>query len=66
MKRMMLSSLRRVLFEELGRQKIFSNGETLLETYEHLFQSRLNTSNTRPKSPIENFENEDMTYGLGE
>ncbi len=60
------SSLRRVLFEELGRQKIFSNGETLLETYEYLFQSRLNTSNTRPKSPIENFENEDMTYGLGE
>jgi hypothetical protein len=61
------SSLRRALFEELRNNSIFSNGESLLETYEHLFRIKRERFPERnlPKSPIENVE-EEMTYGYGE
>jgi hypothetical protein len=62
------SSLRRALFEELKSNNIFSNGETLLETYEYLFKIKREKfkEGNLPKSPIEDFINEDMTYGYGE
>lgn len=61
------ASLRRALFEELRNNSIFSNGESLLETYEYLFRIKRERFPERnlPKSPIENVE-EDMTYGYGE
>ncbi|MBE0661124.1 MAG: DNA double-strand break repair nuclease NurA [Bacteroidales bacterium] len=61
------SSLRRALFEELKNNSIFSNGESLLETYEHLFRIKRERFPERnlPKSPIESIY-EDMTYGYGE
>lgn len=62
------NSFRRVLFEELKSNTIFSECETLLGTYEYLFkikQEHFGEKNL-PKSPIEGFEEEDMTYGYGE
>lgn len=61
------SSLRRALFEELKSNVIFSEGETLLETYEHLFRLKRSKYSERnlPQSPIEGIE-EDMTYDYGE
>ncbi|WP_242920787.1 DNA double-strand break repair nuclease NurA [Pontibacter liquoris] len=61
------ASLRRSLFEELKSNTIFADGETLLETYEHLFKlKRTHFSESRlPQSPIEGVE-EDMTYDYGE
>lgn len=61
------TSLRRALFEEFKNNSIFSNGESLLETYEHLFRIKRERFPERnlPKSPIESVE-EDMTYGYGE
>jgi len=61
------ASLRRALFEELKNNSIFSNGESLLETYEHLFRIKRERFPERnlPKSPIESVV-EDMTYGYGE
>ena len=62
------SSLRRALFEELSSNKIFEDCESLLETYEYLFKlKRENFPNSSlPKSPIEQYSNEEMTYGYGE
>jgi hypothetical protein len=61
------SSLRRALFDELRSNIIFTDGETLLDTYEHLLSLKLSIGGGgTAKSPIEGFENEDMTYGLGE
>lgn len=61
------ASLRRALFEELRNNTIFSDGETLLDTYEHLLSLKLSVgSGSTAKSPIEGFENEDMTYDYGE
>lgn len=61
------ASLRKALFEELKNNTIFSDGETLLDTYEHLFRiKREHFSESRlPKSPIEDIE-KDMTYDYGE
>lgn len=61
------ASLRRALFEELKHNVIFSDGETLLETYEHLFRIKREQFSERnlPQSPIEGVE-EDMTYDHGE
>ncbi|BEH00026.1 DNA double-strand break repair nuclease NurA [Bacteroides sedimenti] len=61
------SSLRKALFEELKSNVIFSEGESLLDTYEHLFhikQERFPERNL-PHSPIDGID-EDMTYGYGE
>lgn len=61
------SSLRRALFEELRSNIIFTDGETLLDTYEHLLSLKLSIGGGgTAKSPIEGLENEDMSYGLGE
>lgn len=61
------SSLRRALFEELRSNTIFSDSETLLDTYEHLFRIKRErfTERNLPQSPIEGIE-EDMTYDYGE
>ena len=61
------ASLRRVLFEELKSNVIFSDGETLLDTYEHLFRIKREqfTERNLPKSPIDGVD-EDMTYDYGE
>lgn len=61
------ASLRRALFEELKSNTVFSEGETLLETYEHLLRiKREHFSDSRPpRSPIEGVD-ELMTYGYGE
>ncbi|MDR0864663.1 MAG: DNA double-strand break repair nuclease NurA [Candidatus Symbiothrix sp.] len=62
------TSFRRVLFEELKSNTIFSECETLLDTYEYLFKIKREHFNERnlPKSPIDDYEDEDMTYGYGE
>jgi hypothetical protein len=62
------TSFRRVLFEEMKSNTIFSECETLLNTYEYLFKVKREHFNERnlPKSPIEGFEEEDMTYNYGE
>ena len=61
------SSFRRALFEELISNKIFSECETLLDTYEYLFRKKQELFQERhlPQSPIEGV-NEEMTYGYGE
>lgn len=61
------SSLRRALFEELKSNVIFSEGETLLDTYQHLFQLKRTKFPERnlPHSPIDGVD-EEMTYGFGE
>lgn len=57
---------RRVLFDKLKENKIFSNCETLLQTYEYLFQIKRQEGGANlPKSPIDGCE-ERMTYGEGE
>jgi hypothetical protein len=61
------ASLRRALFEELRSNTIFADGETLLDTYEHLFRIKREHFQERnlPRSPIEGID-EDMTYDYGE
>lgn len=61
------SSLRRALFEELKNNNIFTNGETLLDTYEYLFRTKREkfSESSLPKSPIDGVE-EKMTYDYGE
>ena len=61
------ASYRRALFEELRSNVIFSDGETLLDTYEHLFRiKRQSSERNLPKSPIDEFKDEDMDYDYGE
>ncbi|NCI50912.1 DNA double-strand break repair nuclease NurA [Sediminibacterium roseum] len=63
------SSLRRYLFDEMQRQSIFSEGETLLDTYEYLLKIKRSrfpdSEKSMPDSPIEGID-EKMTYGYGE
>jgi hypothetical protein len=61
------ASLRRALFEELQSNTIFTDGETLLETYEHLFRIKqaVSSDHNLPKSPIDGID-EDMVYNYGE
>ncbi len=63
------SSLRRYLFDEMQRQSIFSEGETLLDTYEYLLKIKRSrfpdSEKSGPDSPIEGID-EKMTYGYGE
>jgi hypothetical protein len=61
------ASLRRALFEELKSNTVFTDGETLLDTYEHLFRIKRGVVERHlPKSPIEGLEEEFMTYDYGE
>lgn len=61
------ASLRRALFEELRSNIIFTDGETLLDTYEYLFRIKREYFQERnlPRSPIEGVD-EEMTYDYGE
>lgn len=61
------ASMRKALFDELSSNRVFSDCETLLETYEYLFRIKREHFAERnlPKSPIEENSNEDMTYGYG-
>lgn len=64
------SSMRRALFEELQSTKAFGEGETLLDTYEHLLNLKLKKDqesggSRKPLSPIDGLDQE-MTYGLGQ
>jgi hypothetical protein len=60
------SSLRRMIFEELKGTKIFSDGETLLDTYEHLFRIKRSKfpKEHLPRNPID--EEYELTYDEGE
>lgn len=61
------ASMRRALFEELKNNTVFTDGETLLDTYEHLFRIKRGIAERHlPKSPIEGLEEEFMTYDYGE
>lgn len=61
------ASLRRTLYEELKNNTVFSDSETLLDTYEHLFKIKRDHFSERhlPRSPIEGVD-EEMTYGYGQ
>ncbi len=64
------ASMRRVLFEEFQNTRAFEEGESLLETYEHLFRIRLEKDKgqdwvSKPRSPIEGID-EEMTYEFGQ
>jgi len=61
------SSLRRTLFEELKSNTIFSECETLLDTYEYLFKIKREHFKEKnlPNSPIDEVDGE-MTYDYGE
>ncbi len=63
------ASMRRVLFAVLQSTRAFEEGETLLETYEHLFgikqeKDKESGIGRLPKSPIDDVD-KDMTYGYG-
>lgn len=62
-------SMRKLLFEELQNTRVFEEGETLLETYEHLFRIKLEKDKgldrRKPKSPIDAVD-QDMTYDFGQ
>jgi hypothetical protein len=62
-----MASLRRVLFEDFKSNRSFKDGETILETYEHLLRLKIDRFKDarRPDSPIEGVEKE-MEYGMGE
>ena len=64
------ASMRRALFEELQSTRAFEEGETLLETYEHLFKIKQDKDKAqggvnKPDSPIDGVD-EKMTYGFGQ
>ena len=64
------ASMRRALFEELQNTMAFEEGETLLETYEHLFKIKQDKDKKigggrLPRNPIDGVD-KDMTYGLGQ
>jgi len=61
------ASLRRAIFEELKTNIVFTDGETLFDTYEHLFRIKREQFQERnlPRSPIEGVD-EVMTYDYGE
>lgn len=61
------ASMRKALYDELSNNRVFSDCETLLETYEYLFRIKREKFDERnlPKSPIDEHSEEDMTYGYG-
>jgi hypothetical protein len=63
------ASMRKALFEQIVGTKIFEQGETLLETYEHLLKMKLESVPDvhRPKSPFDDIDADDLLeYGYGE
>jgi len=61
------ASMRKALFEELQNTRAFEEGETLLETYEHLFRIKLEKDRELviPRSPIDGVE-QVMSYDFGQ
>lgn len=62
------ASMRKALFDELKSTRAFEEGETLLQTYEHLFRIKINSElggGQLPRSPIDGVD-ENMTYEFGE
>jgi len=61
------ASLRKALFEDFSSTRSLNNGETILETYEHLLKIKVDRfpDARKPDSPIEGVERE-MEYGFGE
>ena len=64
------ASMRKALYEEMKSTSVFSEGETLLDTYEALLKIKINRESkeghtSKPRSPIEDID-EEMTYGYGE
>ncbi|PWB54024.1 MAG: nuclease [Candidatus Methanoperedenaceae archaeon] len=64
------ASMRKKLFEKLQNTRVFEEGETLLETYEHLFRIKLEKDKElgdrrKPRSPIDEVDQE-MTYDFGQ
>jgi hypothetical protein len=60
------SSLRRMIYEELKGIRVFTDGETLLETYEYLFKKKqeIFPDSHLPRNPID--DNFELQYGYGE
>ena len=61
------ASLRKRIFEEFSKTRPFHDGETILETYEHLLRIKIkNHPDSRmPESPLDDVDTE-MVYGFGE
>lgn len=57
-------SMRKALLEELRSNRVFENGETLLDTYKYLLKVKREVFSDQnpPKSPIEDYSHKDMTY----
>lgn len=63
------SSMRKMLFETLKNTRIFSDSESLLDTYEALLKSKMEESGATSgsaKNPIEDYEDSSLEYGYGE
>jgi len=62
------SSLRKAIFESFENNRSFKDGETILETYEHLLKIKIekfqDANLKKPGSPIDGIEKE-MLYGFG-
>jgi len=60
------SSLRKAIFEDFQNNRSLNGGETILETYEHLLNIKIEKfpEAKKPDSPIEGVEKE-MEYGFG-
>jgi NurA domain. len=62
-------SMRKALYDTFKRTRISSDGESLLDTYEALLQSKIadaGTSESSAKDPIEGYEDQYLHYALGE
>lgn len=58
------SSMRKILFDELKKFRVFNNSETLLDTYEYLLKER-SANGRASKCPHDNCE-EDYEFNIGE
>lgn len=58
------SSMRKILFDELKKIRVFNNTETLLDTYEYLLQER-SANGRASKCPHDNCD-EDYEFNIGE
>jgi len=61
------TSLRKAIFEDFKNNRSLNDGETILQTYEHLLKLKMDKfpSVRKPNSPIEGID-EEMEYGFGE
>lgn len=62
-------SMRKSLYETFKRTRIFSDGETLLDTYEALLKIKIDEAKTKEstaQNPIEGYEDNHLYYNFGE